>query len=60
MDYNATNDEVSELVQSVCIEIDDLTPNEIAHVLNVFIKSFDFEGLKTEGRLEYVFLSFLK
>lgn len=58
MDYNATNNEVSELVQSVCIEVDDLTTNEIAHVLNVFMKSFDFEGLKTEGRLEYVFYHF--
>lgn len=56
VNYNATNNEISELVQSVCIEIDDLTANEIAHVLNVFMKYFDFEGQKTAGRLEYDFV----
>ena len=52
VNYNTTTNDISELVQSVCIEIDDLTGNEVAIVLNVFMQYFDFEGEKTRGRLE--------
>ena len=51
--FNATDNEISELTQSICIELDDLTGNEVASILNVFLQYYDFEGQKTSGRSEY-------
>lgn len=34
-------------MQTICIEIDDLTGNEVAIILNVFSQYFDFEGKRT-------------
>lgn len=52
--FDAGNNEISELVQTVCIEIEDLSENDNAVVLNVFLQFFDFDGKKTAKRMEWV------
>ena len=50
--FDAGNNEISELVQTVCIEIEDLSENDNAVVLNVFLQYFDFDGKKTAQIME--------
>ena len=50
--FDAGNNEISELVQTVCIEIEDLCENDNAVVLNVFLQYFDFDGKKTAQKME--------
>ena len=49
---DSSNNEISEVVQTICIDIDDLSEFEVVDEINVFVKSFDFEGKQTRGRIE--------
>lgn len=50
---DSSNNEISEVVQTICIDIDDLSELEVVDEINVFVKCFDFEGKQTRGRSEY-------
>ena len=47
------------MVQTICIDIDDLSEFEVVDEINVFVKSFDFEGKQTRGRIECLILVIL-
>ena len=52
---DSSNNEISEVVQTICIDIDDLSEFEVVDEINVFVKSFDFEGKQTRGRIECLY-----
>ena len=56
---DSSNNEISEVVQTICIDIDDLSEFEVVDEINVFVKSFDFEGKQTRGRIECLILVIL-
>lgn len=49
---DSSNNEISEVVQTICIDIDDLSEYEVVDEINTFVQSFDFEGKKSRGRVE--------
>lgn len=49
---DSTSNEISEVVQTICIDIDDLSELEVVDEINVFINCFDFEGVRSRGRVE--------
>ena len=50
--FDASKNQISELVQTICIEMDDLAGNDLIVILNIFMQYFDFEGKTTAGRME--------
>ena len=50
--FDASKNQISELVQTICIEMDDLAANDLVVILNIFMQYFDFEGKTTAGRME--------
>ena len=55
---DSSNNEISEVVQTICIDIDDLSEYEVVDEINTFVQSFDFEGKKSRGRVECFHFTF--
>lgn len=53
VDLDASANQISELVQTICLEMDDLSGDEIPAVMGVFMQYFDFEGKKMGSHAEY-------
>ena len=53
VDLDASANQISELVQTICLEMDDLSGDEIPAVMGVFMQYFDFEGKKMGAHAEY-------
>lgn len=53
VDLDASANQISELVQTICLEMDDLSLSEIPSVMGVFMQYFDFEGKKMGSHAEY-------
>ena len=53
VDLNSSTNKISEVVQSICLEMDDLTGSEIPSVISVFMQYFDFDGKKMNSHAEW-------